>query len=301
MPSLDLLATFFEIYRTGSLSAAAARLGVTQPAVTGQLARLEAEVGGQLFVRSRQGAAPTARAAALAGRIGAPLEALRDALATTAEPPAVTGTVRIGGASDVMALRVLPALAPLLQAGLQCDVRLGSAHALLSDLADDRLDLVVSSIRPPSGGVMATPFVDEEFVLVGAPALAHTVDAARLATDPVAALAHLPLTAYAEDLPVIRRYWRSEFGRRPPNPVAAVVPDLRAACALVVAAVGVTVLPEYVASADLEAGRLVRLHTPELAPLNTLYLVVRRSAPPLPALAVVQQHLLEVAAEWGSL
>jgi DNA-binding transcriptional LysR family regulator len=41
VPSLDLLATFLEIYRQGSLSAAAQRLGVTQPAVTGQLARLE--------------------------------------------------------------------------------------------------------------------------------------------------------------------------------------------------------------------------------------------------------------------
>ena len=41
MTDLDLLASFLEIYRRGSLTAAATALGVSQPAVSGQLARLE--------------------------------------------------------------------------------------------------------------------------------------------------------------------------------------------------------------------------------------------------------------------
>ncbi|MGP3950069.1 hypothetical protein [Streptomyces sp. 7N604] len=46
--------------------------------------------------------------------------------------------------------------------------------------------------------------------------LARTVDAGQLAADPVNALAPLPLVAYGEELPIIRRYWRSEV-----EPVAA--------------------------------------------------------------------------------
>ncbi|XVV06545.1 LysR family transcriptional regulator [Actinosynnema sp. CA-248983] len=43
----------------GSLSRAAVRLGVSQPALTMLLARVEDQVGGRLFVRDRSGARPT--------------------------------------------------------------------------------------------------------------------------------------------------------------------------------------------------------------------------------------------------
>lgn len=277
MPGLDLLATFLEVYRTGSLSAAADRLGVSQPAVTGQLARLEEQLGARLFVRSRTGAAPTERAVALAAQVGLHVDGLRAALTPDAEAPAVRGLVRLGGAAELMTVRVLPALA--------------AGH----------LDLVVSSVRPRQDDVVAAPLVDEEFLLVGPPSLAHTVDPERLAADPVGALSHLPLVAYAEDLPVVRRYWRSEFGRRPPNVTSLVVPDLRAVLAAVTAGAGVSVLPRYLVAPALESGLVVPLHHPEAAPLNTLYLAVGRTAPSSPALAAVRARLVQAAEEWGGL
>ncbi|MFD6447035.1 LysR family transcriptional regulator [Promicromonospora sp. NPDC060204] len=301
MPGLDLLATFLEVYRTGSLSAAAERLGVSQPAVTGQLARLEEQLGTRLFVRSRRGAEPTERAVALAAEVGLHVDGLRTALGPRDVEPAVRGLVRIGGAAELMTVRVLPALVPLVAQGLQLRTALGLGDELLAALAAGHLDLVVSSVRPRQDAVAATPLVDEEFLLVGPPALAHTVDAGRLAADPVAALAHLPLVAYAEDLPIVRRYWRSEFGRRPPNTTALVVPDLRAVLAAVTGGAGVSVLPQYLVAPALDAGQVVELHHPEAPPLNTLYLAGRRGVPHGPAVAAVQARLTEAAAEWGSL
>ncbi|MFD5571835.1 LysR family transcriptional regulator [Streptomyces cadmiisoli] len=300
MPHLDLLSTFLEVYRAGSLSAAAQRLGVTQPAVSGQLARLEERIGEPLFVRGSRGVTPTRRAALLAARVGAHVDGLRGALDPADEPP-LRGTVRIGGAAEVMALRVLPALAGLTGRGLTVHVTLGLADDLLSQLADDRLDLVVSAVRPSRAGVLAAPLVDEEFVLVAPPALAHTVDADRLRSEPVAALAHLPLVAYAEELPIVRRYWRGEFGRRPPNPVALVVADLRAVLAAVAAGAGISVLPRYIAAPALAAGEVVQLHRPEVAPLNTLYMAVRRGGTAGPAVTVVRDRLQQAARGWSSL
>ena len=46
---------FAYVVREGSFSAAAARLGVTQPAVTQHVGKLEKQVGSQLLVRSRDG------------------------------------------------------------------------------------------------------------------------------------------------------------------------------------------------------------------------------------------------------
>lgn len=301
MPGLDLLATFVEVYRCGSLSAAAERLSLTQPAVSGQLVRLEEQLGEQLFVRSARGVTPTARASDLAARVGTHLDELRAAVSPSRSGGAHVGTVRIAGPGELMTMRVLPTLAPLTNGGLRLHVTLGLAKNLLSELAAGRVDLVVSSTRPVLEQVEAVPLVDEEFVLVGPPSLARSVDGARLAADPVGALAHLPLVAYADDLPIVRRYWLSEFGHRPPNGVAVVVPDLRAVLAAVVAGAGVSVLPRYLAEPALSAGSVELLHEPEAPPLNTLYLATRAGALAHPPLALVHDRLRDRAPSWGAL
>ncbi|MEW1780079.1 LysR family transcriptional regulator [Streptomyces sp. NPDC086777] len=302
MNELDLLTTFLEIYRRGSLTAAAGALGVSQPAVSGQLARLEERLGDGLFVRSRNGAHPTDRAHELARRIGPHLDGLREALAADAGEQACQGTVRIGAPGEFTQARLLPALAPLSRRGLVLHIALGLSEPLLASLADGGLDLVASSVRPPAKlrALTATPYVDEEFLLVGTPTAARSVDPRRLAEDPVAALAHLPLVTYAEELPIIRRYWRSEFRRRPPNPVSVVVPDLRAVLTAVIADAGISVLPRYLAEPALNAGSLEQLHRTPVPPLNTLYLVTR-AEPAAPAVDLVRRHLLEHAAAWGPL
>jgi DNA-binding transcriptional LysR family regulator len=163
---------------------------------------------------------------------------------------------------------------------------------------------VVSSARPTDRALVATPFVDEEFVLVGAPTLVRTIDHSLVAADPVRALAHLPLVAYAEELPIVRRYWRSEFGRRPPNPVAVVVPDLWAVLAVlaaVVAGVGVSALPRYLADPALTAGSVELAHQAAVPPLNTLFLVTRVGGLANPSVALAHGHLMARSRDWGVL
>nr|WP_042179082.1 LysR family transcriptional regulator [Kibdelosporangium sp. MJ126-NF4]CEL13620.1 Transcriptional regulator, LysR family [Kibdelosporangium sp. MJ126-NF4]CTQ99306.1 Transcriptional regulator, LysR family [Kibdelosporangium sp. MJ126-NF4] len=298
MPNVDLLVTFLAIHRQGSLTAAAADRGLTQPAVSGHLARLEQELGRQLFVRAGRGVVPTAYADDLAARIGPHLDQLTAELATGAESP---GTVRLGGPAELMTARILPTLAPLTVRGLRLRVTLGVAEELLAALHDDTVDIVVSAIRPRRGSIVATTFVDEEFVLVGPPALARTVHQRQLAQDAVKALAHLPLVAYDDDLPIIRRYWRSEFGRRPPNPTSITVPDLRAVLAAVVAGAGVSVLPRYIAEPALTAGSVEILHQAQVQPLNTLFLAIRTDGLDDPAIALVHDHLKARAGAWGAL
>ncbi|MET9227643.1 LysR family transcriptional regulator [Lentzea sp. NPDC003310] len=293
LTDLDLLVTFLEIYRAGSLTGAAARRGLTQPAVSGQLARLEKEAGAPLFVRGGRGVTPTPRADDLARRVGPHVDQLRAALDREGT---LDGTVRIGGAAEFMTVRGLPALAPLTRRGLRFEVVFGLADHLLDELRAARLDVVVSSVRPRAG-FSATPLTDEEFVLVGPPILARTVDRDVLAADPARALEHLPLVAYDGALPILRRYWRGEFGRRPRNTVAVTVPDLRAVLAAVIAGAGVSALPRYLAEPALAAGSVEQLHHPEIPPLNTLYLVTRGTT--TTATDAVVEHL--GSHDWGVL
>ena len=64
-----LLRYFAAVAAEGSLSRAAERLFVSQPALTKQIKQLEGQLGVQLFTRSRAGMTLTAAGQALAGRI----------------------------------------------------------------------------------------------------------------------------------------------------------------------------------------------------------------------------------------
>ena len=265
---LDRLRTFLAVHRTGSITAAARRLGLSQPTVTAQLKALESELGRPLFVRLPRGVAPTPAGDLLARRVGDPLDQLaRVAADEFDEPDALAAVVHLGGPTEFLTEGGLPALAGAVAGGLQLRVTFGLADELVAALREGAVDVAVLSVRPRGGGLRAEPFADEEFLLVGAPG----ADMGR------------PLIAYAESLPIIRRYWLSEFGARPPRDAAVVAPNLHAVRALVRAGAGISVLPEYLCAADLARGTLVRLHEPVLGPLNTLYLAQRAGEPAPPA------------------
>ncbi|MGW5717191.1 LysR family transcriptional regulator [Amycolatopsis sp. NPDC003865] len=279
---LDLLRTFLAVHRAGSLTGAAPSLGLSQPTVTAQVRALEDELGQQLFVRRARGVTPTSAADELAARIAPHVDALSALTVGEADPFAAP--VHLAGPAELTTMRVLPALAGLVSAGLRLRVTFGLADDLLAGLAQRRFDLVVSTIRPRGRGLTATPLTDEEFVLVGPRGFTG---------DPRSA----PLVAYAEDLPIIRRYWRSVLGVRPPSGPAVVVPDLRGVLASVLAGFGVSVLPRYLCAAELASGSLVALLEPEEPPINTLF-VVTRTEPGRAGPAAVRDALLTDAARW---
>ncbi|GGS81607.1 LysR family transcriptional regulator [Planobispora rosea] len=293
--SLDVLRTFLAVYRSGSVTGAAHSLRMSQPAVSAQIKALETALDRRLFERLPRGVAPTAAADELARRLAAPLDMLAEAVGTDLDPDASARAVHLGGPAELMSTRVMGVLAPLVTGGLRIRVELGLADDLLDRLAAGTLDLVVSAVRPRRRGVHATPLLDEEFVLVAAPDWAARVGPAAGRVPGPARLAGVPVVAYAEDLPVIRRYWRTVFGTRPVMSAALVVPDLRGAVAAVVAGAGMSVLPRYLCEEELAAGRLVPLAEPELPPINTLFLAVRDGALTRRAVAAVHERLLR----WG--
>lgn len=250
--------------------------------MTAQVRALEEHLGQQLFVRRARGVTPTSVADELAARIAPHVDALTAVAVGEAGP--FTAPVHLAGPAELTTVRVLPALAGLVGRGLELRVTFGLADDLLAGLVQRRFDLVVSTIRPRGRGFTATPLTDEEFVLVGPRGFPG---------DPRTA----PLVAYAEDLPIIRRYWRTVLGTRPPAGPAVVVPDLRAVLSCVLAGCGVSVLPRYLCAAELASGELVELLEPAEPPINTLY-VVTRTEPCRAGPAAVRDALLAAAARW---
>ncbi|GAA4601859.1 DNA-binding transcriptional LysR family regulator [Actinoplanes octamycinicus] len=288
MVSLDLLHTFLAVHRAGTLTRAAELLGVAQPTVTAQLRALETELGHPLFVRGPRGVTPTAAADDLARRLDGPMDALAGVAVGLGEPAEPGGrTLHLGGPAELTSARVLPALAGTIAAGVAVRVRLGLADDLLAELGQGRLDLVVSAVRPRRAGLHAEPLCDEEFALVAAPEVV-----------PVPDLRRAPLLAYAEELPIVRRWWRHVLGQPPPRRAVLVVPDLRALRAAAIAGIGVTVLPRYLVADDLATGALTEVLTTADPPINTLYLATRAATRDAPHIAMARAALLREGRHW---
>ncbi|TXS44153.1 LysR family transcriptional regulator [Streptomyces sp. uw30] len=292
---LNLLRTFLTVYRTGSFTAAARLLGLSQPTVTTQIRTLERQLDRELFQRLARGVAPAPYADELAARIVEPL----DALATVAGAGGSADVhpaepVHLAGPAELLTHRVMPTLAPLVDKGVRLRITPGLTEPLLEELRAGRYDLVLSTYRPRGRALASVPLVDEEFVLVTAPAWAERIGGpARLAADGPAALHGVPLVAYAEDVPIVRRYWRHVFGRRLTRQPAVTMPDLNAVKAAVAGGTGFSVLPRYLCSAELSSGALVLLHDPDDPPINTGFLVQRPGSSGNPHVALVRDHLLE--------
>lgn len=292
-PSLGELRTFLAVHRAGSITAAADLLGLAQPTVTAQVKSLEAAVGRPLFDRRPRGVAPTAAADELARLVAGPLDAL-EAIVLDERPGPYPATVHLGGPAEFVSERVLPALADMVSDGLRLRITFGIPGDLVDGVLAGRLDLAITTTRPRRGGLAVTPLYDEEFMLVAAPTWAH-----RVAT-PVSPreLAAVPLVAYAEDAPILRRFWRTVFGVRLTRSPNVVVADLRSVLAVVLAQGGASVLPDYLCAPHLAAGTLRPLLEPQLPPLNTLFIAHRPAALGHRAVAAVHARLQQQRTVW---
>lgn len=110
-PDLNLLLAFEALFRHGSVTRAAAQIGLTQSAMSSALGRLRKQFGDPLFVNTRSGMLPTPRALELAPPLTEALALVRDALGRRAafDPRSSTRSLRVY-MSDVGELVLLPKL-----------------------------------------------------------------------------------------------------------------------------------------------------------------------------------------------
>jgi DNA-binding transcriptional LysR family regulator len=296
---LGWLRTFVVVYRTGSFTRAARRLELSQPAVTQQIRGLEQELGRPLFERHTQGVKPTAAAEQLIRSVQGPVDALDDAVRRQFGLDRSQRPVYLGGPAELITARVLPAISDLIADGVQFRIGLGLADDLLADLEAGLHDLVLSTVRPRIRGVESTPLVDEVFALMGSAQVAAQISAKTIEREGPEALFEFPLIAYAEFLPIIRRYWRSVFDVRLTTVPAVVVPDLRGVLAAVRSSAGISVLPTYLCAEELARGEVVPLLEPEIPPINTFYLANRVGALGREQIALVHGHLRMKAQVWA--
>lgn len=111
---LNLLRVFNEIMTERSLTKAASKLALTQPAVSNALRRLREALGDDLLRRNGQGLEPTPRALALWPTVQQALQTLQETLAPGGFVPAEANTTFVLAMADATAAELIPGLVQVL-------------------------------------------------------------------------------------------------------------------------------------------------------------------------------------------
>jgi len=272
---------------TGSLTAAAARLGTTQQAVSQQVARLEVEAGAPLLVRRGRGSALTEAGRVLAGHAASLVAVLRTAEDDLA---ALVGLVRgrvAVAAFPTAAVAVLPpALAALAARAPGLSVRFTELEPPEAEVAVRAGEADVALVfrhagdpGPPPGDLLRRP--------VGQHAVHAVVPAQRPLPRHLADLAEEPWIAGCPRC-------RAHLVRC--AAAAGFTPDVRhetddhaAVQALVAAGLGVALLPSWALLAGARAGTA---HGPLAGvDVRVVEVLLRPEAQRVPAVAAVVAEL----------
>jgi DNA-binding transcriptional LysR family regulator len=146
---LDILATLID---AGSMGKAAARLNVSQPAVSKAIAELEAALGVRLVDRGRRGVVPTAYGLALRKRSVAIFNDLRQGVQDIdflTDP--TTGEIRIGSTDPISVALVSPCIDRLSRKypRMTFHVIAGNTASLYQEVVDRNVELAICRMIGP--------------------------------------------------------------------------------------------------------------------------------------------------------
>jgi len=242
---------FVQIADEGSITRAADKLGIAQPALTRRIKQLEGELGAQLLTRLPRGVRLTSAGRDFlehARKVVAEVSRARDQI--RGNPRAVRGRVVVG-TSPTLAPLLLPgcvARARQLMPGVALKLVEGFSPQLLDALLAGRLDLAVMTNPPRSPGVALTPLLSEPIVVVCPPEARGTRPAYSLAE-----LARLPLVISAGIRVVVEEQLAAFGGTLRVETEADSIEAIRR---ILLAGAGATLMPVSTFHAEIAARRL---------------------------------------------
>ncbi|APC67331.1 LysR family transcriptional regulator [Ralstonia pseudosolanacearum] len=286
----DLLA-FVTVAREGGFTRAAAKLGVTQSALSQTVSGLETRLKIRLLTRTTRSVSPTAAGERLLQAIGHrfdEIESELEALTELRDKPA--GTVRITCGDQIIRTTLLPKLMPLLHEypdiKLELDINYG-----FRDIVADRFDAGVRFSGTVDKDMIAVRIgPDMRMAVVASPAYFAKHPAPKTPRDLVHhQCINIRFPTYGGlDVWEFERRGRKLKIRVDGQLVVNTTPHIAAAA---VGGLGVAYLPEDEFWPHLEEGRLVRVLEDWCPPFSGYHLYYPSRRQPSPAFALVLDAL----------
>ena len=293
---LSQIRTLLHVAEIGSLSGAAQRLGVAQPALSRQIRLLEQELGAPVFERHGRGMTPTELGRKLlepAGKVLSHLDEMRRL--ATQEATSFVGRVRVGVTPTVAEVATLPLVERIRDAHplLSLSFTSGFSGHLVEWLKRDELDVCVAYETQTGGLVSTRPVLDETLILIGSAArglnMTRPVSFAALAGE------QLVLPSPAHGLRTILDACASRAGIVLSPSLEA--DSLQAMIDLVGGGFGLTVLPLAPVHSRLERGELSAAPLIEPIPTRRVMVAYPADRPITPATRFVGEAFAAVACE----
>lgn len=282
MTDFEWYRSFLAVYRNGTVSGAAQERFLTQPAITQHLAALETVIGKPLFTRTPRKMLPTESGKQLYNEIAASLDQLERVTRQLSGLEETKTAWRLGAPHEFFHALI----APKIGATNYLQIRFDTTARLLEALSRRELDMVIATQKQPSAGLEFSLLRTEEFRLVAPSGYERPAG-----KEIEKWLAHQPWLSYGADLPIIRRFWQLNFGKRPNFNPALVVPNLLTIYEIVLSGYGVALLPDYICDAAIEAGKLQLLWQPPEKVSNEIWWAYCRSDRHNPLIAQWQRRL----------
>lgn len=287
MASFEWYRSFISIYKHSSVSEAAKTRMMTQPAMSQHLAALEAEVGEPLFTRASRKMVPTERGKELYTQLVPLIELLEE---TTLSFKAVSSPtlpiVKIGTAQEFFRERIAPYLGSF---NMRVLAYYGFAAYILELLMEDKVDIIVTSQKFSAPGVEYLHYVEEEFVVVAPYYYDDEPDSNDLKLLE-AWLCSQTWLSYGLELPIIRRFWRENFQKRPQMKPEHVLPDLHIILSAIEHGAGISLLPTYMLANALQTNKVKIICEPYKV-TNDLYLAYKIKNRNMPNLKMMIEAL----------
>jgi len=267
----DPLRYFVAVARSGTLTAAAREVGISQPALTTALRRLEGQLETTLFVRGRRGAELTASGRALLPHAERAIGAVETGLRAVREIEGLTrGEVRVAAGATVCTYVLPPVIAAFRKKhpDIRFAVTESTQDEAMGALERGEVDLAIIGSRHGE-----TLLVDE-MIVVASPKLSVAGD------TPVVAFRPGGSTRALSDRYLGARALAMELGS-----VGAVLANVEAG-------VGIALVSRVAAARGLGRGTLVEVPDPRMPVERTLRLVHRGKLLLSPAASAFRRALL---------
>ncbi len=164
---LNLLKALDALLDERSVTKAAARLALTQPAVSSMLTRLRDSFGDPLFVRSQRGIIPTPRAQALATPVKRLLEEINQLLqAELFDPATASNTFTIAATDYALQAIIVPFMSLLRQKAphVRLSVRTIEDERIQTQLETGQVDIALMTPETTPADLHARRLFDERYV-----------------------------------------------------------------------------------------------------------------------------------------
>ena len=252
------LKAFAAIAETGTFTAGAGRVHVTQAAISMQIRQLETEIGASLFIRAPRRVILTEAGEALLERARNILREHDAALAEMAEMAgAEHGRLRLGSASAMVTTGPLPQVLKELRnlhSGAEVFVTSGTSEALVRQILAGERDMAFVSLPVEARGIQTELLTRDELIAIASPR--HALAKQRVISAYALAGERLILGERGGNT---RRLIDEFFAAAGLSPTIAMELSRQAAIKRMVEAdLGVGIIPLQSAREELREGRLVK-------------------------------------------